>query len=240
MRKRYSLLVSLIAFIVLAGCANKAQSAATTEQPTVVPRVEMDAEKSIESPTEAEKDIERVETAYATETPTPTPNPYEIGGMDFKNYMDRDLGWWIGDITAKYKFEELRIIVFNNYRGNTMDIMPVAVIQNGDEYTLTLDEEKKYDTFLNTYAFMIYTPRPCKGFKLKGEDDPEAFYKSDFWYEEIKIDTKQYNLVPAIFMVNFNKQEELHNAELSVIVTYEDDTQDTITVYITKDFILNY
>ncbi len=232
--------IAMLAIITLftAGCTKEEEPVADKETVEEEP-VSMESVDAAESSIAMEN-----ESLEPTEPPTPTPNPYEIGGMDFQYYFDRDLYWGIGDVTEKYEFEHLRIIVINNFAyGKMHELNPITVIDDGDKYTLLRDPEKEYDTQLNTYIFAVYTPKAFKEWNLKGEDEEEAFYNSDFWYQNWNNGSYEKHLLPAYFYVNRTKNgedRELQDAEFSISVVYEDDTEETITVYFTKEYLLSY
>ena len=83
--------IAMLAIITLftAGCTKEEESVADRETIEEEP-VSMELADAAEPSIAMEN-----EPLNPTETPTPTPNPYEIGGMDFQYYFDRDLHWWI-------------------------------------------------------------------------------------------------------------------------------------------------
>ncbi len=215
---RKNRITTLIALLVMSSML----MACTNNEPAPVPTqtsakpTEATVAEPTTAPTEAVVEVEPTEVP-ADPTPTEAPaNPYRIGGIDFTLLYKGDVPF-VYQITDSVKEPNLKLIAMKGW-GFT-DGEPVAVLNDGESYT----EE------IARYGYVLYTPKVCKEWTY--ESSPE-FGCNRYYPAEVT----NYKMLPDVFYIE--PVATIKDGELSITVTYEDDTKETITVHITKDYVI--
>ena len=236
MKKRSIVTITaIIMSLLLMGCTEgeAAPVAQTINRPTEAPTEEV---KPTEAPTPTEAVVETAEHTEAPVDPTPSEepkkNPNVIDGVNFSiyNLEVNPLTF----VTEEHIDDCLRVISiqggygYSAYIGGSNRVE--GLLKDGDSFIQTIDESLNNP---GVYAFALYTPKLYKDWQLNNTENIEY---TDIYDLDSMPYIKQSYLLGQVFKIKDDVTVE--GAELSITVTYEDDTQETITVYITKDYTL--
>ena len=151
-----------------------------------------------------------VTTEDETDEPSIEDVPYIIDGINFGGFYNHTTAESIYDIIEeKADYDSLKVFAF------TKD-GPLTILSDGD--SLIQDEQNE------DYIYTYYSPKPISDVKRIRE----GAYVETF--------DRIYNLYPHV--AAFEKTYDLKgdNVPMGVKVTYEDGTEDSITIYVTKDY----
>lgn len=223
MRKKRNIVVLIsgiiLVLVMLAGCssqnastgssantgANATQAVQATPEVTPSSAVEV-ASSEADQPASPESSAVE-ETVSSAETVTDNPNI--IDGIDFTSYNNSEVPMHVLIKRQNVKFDKLTAIVTIHRDENNEPMSKAVQISNdGDSYVGKLDSK-------------IY-----------------IYYFGDKKIEKIEDDSKQYSVgtpdgeTRGMFSTSYNGGE---NEKITCTVTYEDGTQESITMYFTLD-----
>jgi len=156
-------------------------------------------------------------------TPEPTENPNIVDGIDFSEFVP--YGKSLYAIMYEWDYDEIRIVVAGDGDGVTVNGVK-AVLKDGDSYEMSL-EKARYGE-----VFFMYAPKPVKSISVA---DGEGFINLD---KTVSLNKEAYKVkLPCDFSVP--PKTTGTNVEVSITFKYEDGTDETITVYITKEHIIS-
>ena len=218
MKRILVVLLLTVMAMSMVGCEGQTkpevQNAPTEE--TVV-ETEVTEETVVEEPGGAEETV--VETE-APEEPTEMPtedgvedNPNVIDGIDFtefnKQYHEEKEGDYIyvWDVMHQQaKYDNLRIVVISDAKAE-------AILADGD--SIVQEEEN------GSYNLFIYRPKKIVSMEKIGGD-------------EVELIETTYPSIAGMLEIGYEVTGT--DIEAGVKVTYEDGTQESITIYVTKDY----
>ena len=236
MKKRSIVTITaIIMSLLLMGCTEgeAAPVTQTINRPTDAPTEEV---KPTEAPTPTEA---VVETAEPTEAPTPTEEVKKsssvIDGINFGIYNTGDPITFVSELQMNY--DSLRVVVLHGgdgmyaFSGGKGIAKAEAILKDGDKFVMTLDDSLAYP---GDYYFAFYTPKMYKDWELNSTT--EGVVTGNLYYEDSFASIKNAKMLCQVLKIE--NDITMEDGELSITVSYEDDTQETITVYITKDYTL--
>ena len=243
-RRFVAMLASIIMMLTLAGCNSSAGG--ETNPPVANPTVETTvavAPTEVEVPTATEAVAEPTKEA----DPTPTEavvndNPYVIDGIDFTNFGK---GQTIVVSMAEMKYDEPKIIATRSVRlMSSMQRDVVCFLSDGDQFTEEKPEEIPDDYQKTYFTYYIYAPKEIKDVvfneesvevDLTGDGDIMiADHVNKEVGDSMEIDGVTY---PKVFYFNMESKGIFNDDEVAMTIEYEDGTSDTVSVFITKEFV---
>ncbi len=227
---------SILVLGLMTACGeNQGSTATTTATPDVSSEVGTSAE--VETPTEMQTETltETLETAEVTATPTEEAAPTEEGvaptesadpnvidGLDFNKYYAGEESLEKAMKNATY--DSARVLALDTTFGSKRRVE--AILADGDKFTCQNDLP---DHSLKIYDFAIYLPKDGKVTPTTSGDVIQGFGT------HVKQDENgnSYNSMNYFYLPAEPLDSEL---EVSFKIEYEDGGEETITVYLTKDF----
>ena len=212
----FSQLIIIVAAIILVACGdegtNENQQEATRTSTEVI---ELDLSPTIVeiAPTEEpkEENEQKVEQEEKIETSVDeVSNPNIIDGIDFTSFnLGSEL---IFEPMGKIEYDSLRWIVIANHKVET-------ILSDGNLF--------KQHEELGRYTFYLYSPK--KVVSVTPGNDITIVNKLDGGtFGNVHYD--------GLFMAEVEPNLVGKNLEIGVIVTYEDGMEDTLTIYVTKEY----
>ena len=217
MKKRSLLFVVLLMLAMLTACESR--------------KVEVSNEESTESQVvevatpEPTPKATPIPTQKPDPTPEPTPEPTEnpniVDGIDFSEAgSPGPYSMSLAALMYEWDYDEIKIVVVGNR-------WVEAVLKNGDSYEMSLEKAEDGETFY------MYAPKPVKSISIANGERFIDINKNLYTIaEEHRVK------VPCNFRIPLTTTGT--NVEVSITFKYEDGTDETITVYITKEHITSF
>ena len=215
MKKRTTMMamVMVVMAMVLTACGPEPQQQAvttTTPEPTQVAEV-----KPTEAPVATEAPAP-TEEPTPTEAPTPTESQYMVDGYDFAEFYESEKT--LDEVVQTWDNDSARVIVVT--WGENVE----AVLKDGD--SLVMDEE------IGAY-YMLYVcvPKKATGITTTVEDFIRL-HNTELEKEE--------NREKMPYKIQVASKGTGTNVECPFTITYEDGTEEKLTLYITKEYEARY
>lgn len=194
---------------VLTACSTGQQQPTVTTTPAPTQVAEVVATPT-PIPTEAPK-ATPTPTEAPTSTPTPTVSPYVMGDIDFTEYFTDGKNWI--EVVEGTNCDSIRVIVANQDDGFE------AVLKDGDSFEMNKEKQG--------YRFFIYAPKNVTSFDRTDE----------MWdYLNVKSHSDKTEKIPYTFRPDDNFF--IDGMDITITFTYEDGTQETATINLTKTYVL--
>lgn len=183
--------------------------------------------------TEAPEPTEEVVEPEVTEETAPTEevvepevteevvedNPNVIDGIDFTDMYNKQAP--LEDVIDKQaKYDTMRIFAVSG--GHVY-----AILQDGDYFTQ--DEENINNSTFGYYSYFIYAPKKIVNIEKIGGNDISFYTQSD-----LEIDSSS----KVVGSCGVRYESTGTDLECGAKVTYEDGTEETITIFVTKDYVI--
>lgn len=203
MKKKVIAIVVMVA-LVMSMVACGSTQAQPVQESTPAPKTETAVKPAEETKVETPVVAEEPKVEESEVKEEPAENENVVGGIDFTD--NKKYGTPnIEIINKKANFDEPKVIVASNYA--MLDETVEAVLSSGE--SVTCDSQK------GTYVFYYYVPKTVS--QIKRTDDGI----NDLLYEHKSV-------VAARIC-----DKKCENTPYEITVTYEDGTEETITVYVT-------
>ena len=187
-------------------------STGTTEPAvTEAPTPEVVEATEVAEPTE--------EVVEVTEEPTPEvveENPNIIDGIDFTKFNNSQESIYEA-IDRQATYDTMRIVAVTNQKA-------VGILKNGDYITQEENESN------SGYSFFVYAPKTVVNVEEIIGEKTRFSSQSDL---EIDPSSK------IIGSCRIKRSETGKDLECGIRVTYEDGSEETIIIYVTKEYVLD-
>jgi hypothetical protein len=233
-RKYVAMLTSIIMVLsIMAGCSDTQVSTGGVSPST---SIGSGVEPTTQAPTEVavQPTEEAVPTEEATPTeevvapteevaaPTESTDPNVIDGIDFNKYYTGEVR--LDAIMEEVTLDSARVMVCEEIFTNKKRVE--AILADGDKFTCQNDLPDQHIKF---YRFAVYTPKKAIVTPITSEETVKFFMQNN-WNDDAG------NIHDGMYYFELPTQPLDSEVELSFKVEYEDGSEETITVYITKDF----
>ena len=211
MKKRTMLMMAMMVMaFVLTACSNgqQQQQAVTTTTPAPTQVAEV---KPTEAPVATEAPAP-TEEPTPTEAPTPTESQYMVDGYDFAEFYES--GAKVEEIVQDWTDDSVRVIV------KAWGKKIIAVLEDGDSFVM---EEAVGGSH---FSFDMYVPRKANGVTTTVDKSFLRLHKND-----------RENTEKLPFYFGIDDDATGTDVECPITITYEDGTEETITIYITKEYV---
>ncbi|MBO6206716.1 MAG: hypothetical protein J6O73_07225 [Lachnospiraceae bacterium] len=225
MKRRHVALIAstLLALSLLAGCGQDAEDARNTIDMDLYPDgigPNLEPSEASEVPTEAPEATESIkatEEPTPTEAPTPTKSSYMVDGYDFAEFYES--GASVDEVVQNWTEDSVRVIV--KARNKNIE----AVLKDGDSFVM----DESVGAY---YSFAIYVPKKAANATTTADKSLMRIYKTELENAENR------EKMPYVF--NIDDDITGTDLECPITITYEDGTEETITIYITKEYVAKF
>lgn len=215
MKKRTTMMamvmVMAMAFVLTACSTGQQQQPTVTTTPAPTQVAEV---KPTEAPVATEAPAP-TEEPTPTEAPTPTESQYMVDEHDFAEYYESDAR--IEEVVQTWTDDSARIIVVGFKDVN-------AVLKDGDSFVM----DESVGAY---YSFYVIVPKKAI----------EATTSNETFVNIIDAPVKEEgNRDKMPYAFGIDDKETGTNVECPITITYEDGTEETITIYITKEYVAKF
>ena len=211
MKKRTMVMMAIAMAFVLTACGTEPQ-----QQPvvTTTPAPTVVEAKPTEAPVATEAP-EPTEEPTPTEAPAPTESEYMVDEHDFAEYYESDAR--IEDVVQTWNDDSARIVVVGFKDVN-------AVLKDGDSFVM----DESVGAY---YSFYVIVPKKA----VEATNGNEKFVNI---IDAPVKEASNRDKLPYAFSID--DEETGTDVECPITITYEDGTEETITIYITKEYVAEF
>ena len=215
-----TLILATVMVLLMVACEGSADTAGTTDP---VEAIAEPTEEVVEA-TEVAEPTEEVEVTEVTEEPTPEVvenNPDVIDGIDFTDYHNYE-NKLDETIDSQADYDSMRAIAITSHR-------VYAILKDGDSFKE--DEETRQFEDGGSYGFFVYAPKEIVDITFIGGENIHFISQSDLGCEKSSKIKGAFGIPDEITGTDI---------ECGAKVVYEDGSEETLTIYVTKEYVVEF